>query len=301
MARRLTPRRYPMLFDIGEHGLLDTLMLKDRHFPDTTLRNCQKTLAQLVDDGFLVGTKLTVSYICDQGDKPRHREKRIPTLYGLTEYCANELEKLTDERPQRVQRSTPAPHTYHHRRACVQVRLAFDAGITAASLASAEWTLESDLASNARADTPPNQRSLLFHHCGLGPATVSLQPDMACLVTLPSNKQSQTRLGIWWEVDRSTEGLKQLKNRKKLIAYQLLIEQKLFSPYWQEVDHFRICWVVESKRRIDTIRKALDGHPIGERFRFLIVADRDCGNLLTDRIWYTISGDDKERRAIYTA
>ncbi len=161
MSVSLRPRHIELFADIGEHGGLDTLMVKERHYPTVTLRRCQQKLLEFQRDGFLRSTNLTVCCASDGNLSPGAIEKRVPAIHCITERAAAAVEDATGIWPARVLRSDPKPETLLHRRACVQARLAFDASCAAVSLPRPNWILESDARHDLPADVPPNHRSVL--------------------------------------------------------------------------------------------------------------------------------------------
>ena len=161
-----------------------------------------------------------------QGGRCRTEEPsrggRIPTLPFLTDVGADLVESVTGNRPQRVLRSRPAAVTFLNRREIVRVMRAFDIGCDAAGLQRPDWIMEQDAWHTAPKHLPPNQKRPLYHDFGHGITCLS---DIACRLTIGA-----TVLVLFWEIDLSTEGCKQLRTASKTDGYVELIRRGVSTP-----------------------------------------------------------------------
>ncbi|MCA9000220.1 MAG: hypothetical protein KDA80_24695 [Planctomycetaceae bacterium] len=284
---RLDHRDLEFLSALGRYGLLTT---EDAHdfYPGLKRNSVQKRLRLLVGAGVTRATKLAVWFADDQNTQ---NGGRIPSLHSLTETGASLVESQTGQRPQRVLRSHPTPATFLHRREIVRVMRAFDLGCDAVSLARPNWVMEQDPWAGAPRKVPPNQRRLLYHEFDGG---LTCLPDIACRFRI-----GQTELALFWEVDLSTEGKKQLRKASKTDGYVRLFNDRAFHRYWPDLATTRcyVIWVFPTSKRIATLREVLSGHMIAPACRLLSAKNLDqSSTLLTTEVWETVDG---ERRVMY--
>lgn len=168
---------------------------------------------------------------------------------------------------------------------------AFDQGCDAAKLQRPDWIMEQDAWHAAPKGLPPNQRRQLYHDFGNG---VTCLPDIACRLVIGS-----TTLVLFWEVDLSTEGRKQLRKASKTTGYVELIKQQAFRRYWPSTIDARcfVLWVAPTAKRFPSLRDTIGQHAIAPVCRMLESASLDNpAELLTAEHWETMDG---QRRKIY--
>lgn len=277
---------------LGTVGILDT---NDAtiHYPKHKLNSVQNRLRLLASNRLIRATKLLVAF-----DRPGvvDRGGRIPTLFSLTPYGADLVESMTGVRPPRCLNSDPAPATFLHRQDVARVVSSFSASCQSASLPVPNWVMEQDVWVNGPKKLLPNQRKLLYHRMETINGTVTCHPDMACRLKLPTSE-----VALFFEVDRSTEGHKQLTESTRMEAYMLLFKSRGYERYWPGfVAKFEfLMWVCPSQHRIDNLRSSFAFHPLADRMRFALLEPfNKRKDVLQTPIWQNIMG---ERRQIYLA
>lgn len=282
---RSGPDDIAFLADCGRYGTLSTSEASD-YFPALKPNSVLRRLRLMAQNGLTSTTRIEVW----RTDEPS-KGGRIPTLHSLTEVGADLVESVTGDRPQRILRSRPAAATFLHRREIVRVMRAFDQGCDAAKLQRPDWIMEQDAWHAAPKGLPPNQRRQLYHDFGNG---VTCLPDIACRLVIGS-----TTLVLFWEVDLSTEGRKQLRKASKTTGYVELIKQQAFRRYWPSTIDARcfVLWVTPTTKRFEGLRATIGKHDVGGACRMLAATALDNPtNLLTNAHWQTMTG---ELRAIY--
>lgn len=272
------------LIGLGRYGLLSTEQAAD-FYVNYKLNSVQKRLRLLTQNGLTRMTKLSVWFA---GEKQNSKGGRVPTLHALTDEGARLIEMQTGVYPERILRSDPSPGTFWHRQQIVRVMRAIDLACDAVEVDRPEWIMEQDAWTNANPKLPPNQRRMLYHDLGHG---LICQPDLACRFRI-----GKTELALFWEVDLSTEGKKQLRKAAKTDSYVALFNQRAYQCYWPDLNTNRnhVIWVAPTRKRIATLREVMQSHPIGPACRFLSATDiKDPNKLLVTPVWQTISGESR--------
>jgi hypothetical protein len=275
-----------ILIDIGEHVSLDTDDVRQRHLPHVTPRRVRQVLHGLTVDGLLHSRTLAVwDYAHNEVARTRpKRGGRIPAQYFLTEDGGAYVAGLIGIEP-RVLKSSPTANTLRHRRQCVKTRLLCEGACDRESIASS-WILEED----QRADVttgPPNQRKVLYHSYQLGHRRFTCQPDIAALLELPD---APVPLALVFEVDLSTEGTKQLRN--KLPGLNAFLEQQSFHAYWPQLDArcVRVLWVFHSEARRENVVKLFQSDAVASSFRYGVFSELTADNFLREPVWLDRDG-----------
>jgi hypothetical protein len=295
---QLQPRDEGVLIEIGEVGLLDTLLIHQRHMRGVTLRRCQQRMREVEACGLTHAVHLRVWFGWRGGGA-------VPTIHCLTERGASVVESLTGQRPKRVLHNDPAPETWHHRLAVVRGRLAFDDGCRSAGLTLPEWFMEQDRRDDADPNEPPSRRRVLYHEFNGGKKKFTCQPDAASLLLIPRNverpAEGTTALLAYWEFDRSRERTGQVTNKCR--GYAALLERRDYRRYWPQAEQaaVRVFWVCPSRQRIESLRQAMRDEPIAGSFRFTTVAELQADAALVAPIWQTIDGQRREILRLPTA
>ena len=279
------------LSNVGIFGILSTEDAR-RSYPDYKENSIHKRLRLMTDNGLIKAARLRVEF--DRG-ADSGKGGRLPSLFSLTPAGADLLESMTGERPARVLNSDLAPSTYMHRREISEVVQIFTGSCLEAGLPMPRWVLEQDMWKGASAQLPPNQRRYLYHAMAVDGRRLICQPDIACYLQLP-----KTQVVIFWEIDRSTEGRKQLREAPKTDAYFTLMATKGFKRYWPDLPdemHQFVFWVCPTPERLESLKTIYKDQGIADRLRFTHrkIFTRQQ-NVITARIWETING---ELRQIY--
>ena len=140
----------------------------------------------------------------------------------------------------------------------------------------------------------PQHRRVLYHEFRDQSGLITCQPDAAALLTIPHPSGEEAKgstLGIFFEIDRSTEGLAQCL--EKIPGYAALSEQRAFVPYWPQIldRNIRVFWIVPSHKRIANLAAALRKLPGTSAFRFIGLPDCQPDRLLTEPVWYDVKGN----------
>lgn len=274
------------LQSIGLYGMLNTLDVRSC-YPGYKENSIHKRLRLLTENGLVRAARLRVAF-----DHSGNAEKggRLPSLYSLTPAGADFLEAATGERPARVLNSDLAPSTYMHRHEISEVVQIFTRSCLEANLPTPRWVLEQDVWKDAQSTLPPNQRRCLYHAMAIEGKRLICQPDIACLLQLPS-----AQVVLYWEIDRATEGRKQLREPAKTDAYLMLMGTQGFQRYWPDVpkEAFQfVFWVCPTPERLESLKTVFKDHKIAGHLR---LTHRQIfnneSNVVTSPIWQTINGD----------
>ncbi len=294
-----TERDFTILRDIGEHGLLDTRMIHQRHWPEgTEIRSCQKRMAILKKEGLVCDAPLVVARQISSQSPNRSKKfgGSLPTAYGLTPKGAEVLLEETGEAAKRISRSDPAPVTLLHRLGVVAVRLAFDEGAKAAGLAAPQWILEQDTYSNARLDQPAEKRHLLYERFRSGEnQDVSCRPDASVLLRHATGGDSSSPRFLvgYLEIDRSTNSPD--RELAKSPGYDCLLRSGVVRQHWpclhqSDADAVRVFYVCESVERIASLASVLRDQPVAAFYRFGIKQEVLSEGVLREPIWRDTQG-----------
>jgi hypothetical protein len=279
------------LQDIGLFGMLSSVDVR-RCYAGYKENSVHKRLRLLAENGLVCVAKIRVAF-----DRSGDADKggRLPSLYSLTPAGADFVESVTGERPIRVLNSDLAPSTYLHRHEISEAVQIVTRSCAEANLPMPQWVLEQDMWKDAPAQLPPNQRRCLYHAMTVGTRRLICQPDIACLLQLPSSP-----VVLYWEIDRSTEGRKQLREPAKSDAYISLMATHGFQRYWPDVSiqtYQYVIWVCPTPERLESLRQVFKDHIVAKHMRLshrgLFNAET---NVVTAPIWQTIDG---EWRSIY--
>ena len=125
--------------------------------------------------------------------------------------------------------------------------------------------------------------------------TVSSCPDVSSSAsrTPPRLKLPKTEVALFFEIDRSTEGHKQIIESSRLDAYVELFNRRLYRRYWTDLEtkYHYVMWVCRSKQRIDNLKTTLGKHPITNASRFCVFSHFTEGrDVVTSSVWQTSSG-----------
>ena len=287
-ALHIQDRDLNVLTELGELGILDTDTIRDRHFPtDKTGRACQRRLKSLSDHGLIKKAALVVT-------SGAQKTGRLPTLHCLTPKGSDVLEASGRASAARVSRSDPQPITLLHRLAIVKVRLALDDACRYRTLDAPEWIMEQDTDSKVPTDAPLSKRLVLYHTYPNGRNKVTCRPDAASLLRIPkADGEGTVPLLGYWEIDRSTESLTQI--RGKLPGYTAFFKHQSYLKHWPNLRSpaVRTFFICQTEQRMRNIIEAVRGRPVADFLRFAIQRDLDPQRLLTEPIWHTVAGEQR--------
>lgn len=284
---RLNSQDIGFLVAMGRYSLLSSEDACDFYVglkPNSVLRR----LRLLAQSGLTNAVKLAVWSATDES---LSKCGRIPALHALTDEGARVIEEQTGDRPTRVLRSAPSPATFLHRREIVRVMRAFDVACDKAGLEYPTWVMEHDPWHAAPKAVPLAHRRLLAHEFAKG---LSCHPDIACRFRIGSSE-----LVLYWEIDLSTEGRKQIRKAAKTDGYTRLFNEQGWKRYWPDLNTSKrfVIWVAPTQRRIRSLQDALRDQAISPACRFLAATYFSSSeSLLTSDIWETVNG---ERRPMY--
>lgn len=278
---------------LGQLGCLDTATIHRRNYTLLTLRGCQRRLRLAAEAGYLRRAPLAVCFARQvvSGAGVISRGGAVPVLHAITDKAADVVERETGVRPRRVLRSDPAAATFLHRWQVVLFRLALDDAVAAAGLESVDWVMEQDPWIEAPDGLPPNQRRLLYHRFGTAATSVTCQPDGASLLRIPAGAgRLPTELLGLWEIDRGSEGLKQIQ--RKLPGYEAYLKAEGWLRYFHDVQKpiARLFWIGSSAERVKQLRGAVANSAVASFCRFAIAAEVTSQTVLHAPIWQTTDG-----------
>jgi hypothetical protein len=279
----LQDRDYRIFADVGERDCLDRVDIHERHFPDVSYRRCGQKCQMYGEAGLVHCVKLTVAYAEGGG----YRNRRIPTVYFLTEPGAEAVEFWCGEYPRRVLRTDLKAQTILHRIRCSHIRLKVEAACQVFSLSS-DWLMEPDMWPDAPKDALPQQRRVLYHRFRDGRKPYTCQPDLGSRVHKPGTPAG---LGLFYEADLSSMGRKSL--RGKLAGYQAVLKHESFRSYWPDIgrDNIRILWVFQTALRLQSVAADFREFEVAEQFRYAVFDELKPETLLTEPVWFDRNSD----------
>jgi len=284
MPRRffLMPRDVRILELLGDYGIMPSTMLHERFWRGKGLRACQNRLALLCEHGLLRSMIPSIQ-------TGRLRGGAVPIVYALTPKGADLVEAETALRPQRLVHQPLSAMTLHHRLDLLRTRLLWDDACTAASCPRPQWFLDSDHNPNASTTASPTQRKLLDDSFKERGQRVVYCPDAVCLTKLPGPHGTIPLICVW-EIDRSTEGHRQLT--EKLPGLALSLRSKVYRKHFPEtpVEHFRSMWITRTDRRLQEIRKPFQSHEVAPVLRFAALRTLQPCFSLYDSVWTDADG-----------
>lgn len=285
----LQARDLAILETIGELGTADTEIVHQLHFPnDKTGRACQQRLKKIADEGLLKSKRVIV---IDSG-MPGGSQ---PMLYFLTESGADLVERETGTRPRRVTRSDPHDFTLRHRLATVWARLEIDRAAGLAGIVAPEWIMEQDARSGgkARKGRSPTEDIILKKTYHRDNRSFSFWPDASFHLQVPYKGDSASLLA-YIELDRSTEGHKQWREKKLPGIEAFLNDPKGWRSHWPHVDGPTIVVLVlcKSERRISELIETIKPSPAAARIRFAKYPLAPQ-TVLTSDVWQDCQGELK--------
>lgn len=282
---RFQNRDLAMLGELGQVVWMSTACIHRRHFPaDNSGEATRRRLRTFVGHGLIESIELHLATRPQQG--------RLHRYHRLLPYGAEVLTDLTGVPPARLQRSSPAkPHKIQHRAGMGESILEFNDACRGRELPDPSWILEYDPIPNAPAKAPFHQRYLICDEV-LDDAGQPRRvwPDAMSALTVP-HKGSISQLALAWEFDRGTETLTQV--REKLHPYLIWIAGKGYQAHFRDSRDVRVCFIAPSRRRMASMIKYVRDHRIGPFLRFVSVEDFKADRILTEPIWYDVTGHAK--------
>lgn len=291
-ALQMNPRDFGVLSDLGEYGFLDTPMIHALRFRGVTMRRCRQKLAQYLEHDLIVLCPPLVTY-----SRTGHAEK-VPHIYALSERGAELVESHFGLPVKRILRSKPKPETIMHRLELTRLRIAFDGAFRRSELTVPEWILEQDCRDDLPDNVPPNQRSMLFHRFQQDGQIYSCRPDAVCRFALPIGaSDDMVPLVFYWEIDRSTEGHKQIR-KQKISGHTELIKQQSWVRYWPDLigATARILYTTRSEERSEKLATTYRPTSVSRFVRFGELHCVTAAKALLQPIWLDCEG---QRRRIW--
>ncbi|MEM7478455.1 MAG: replication-relaxation family protein [Planctomycetota bacterium] len=275
-------RDISVFVDLGEFGLLSADMIHSLYWSGKTIRACQNRLHLYASHGLVHVMSVDVA-----NAGLNSKQGRQPYLYSLTPKGADIVEDTIGERPRRVLQKPLKAMTLRHRQEIVTVRLAWDSACNSERFESPTWIMEQDIRQRKR--NMPVAPRLLYHVFGEGEARAVCRPDAACLSELQIKGQLVSLL-TFWEIDRSTEGQKQI--RAKSPGYEMLLKQRSYSEYFRlpAKCEVRVMFVCKSESRIREMQKQTLTPLLKASFRYTTLPEVQNANLFRDPIWQNNAG-----------
>lgn len=282
---RLQDRDFHIIRELGTVIWMSTDTIHSRHFPDDrTGEAARRRLRLFARHGLIESFDLHITSAGKTG--------RCPRFHRLTEYGAEVLRDFTGVSAPRVMKgSPPKPHTIQHRAGMGETLLSFNDACNRKQLPESEWLLEYDTRSTSRPNAPFHER---FQICDevtdANGRRWRVWPDALSTLNVPHNG-SVAQLAIAWEYDRATETLTQIT--EKLDPYLVWLNDKRYRDHFPDARDLRICFIVPSHRRMQSLIAATRDHRIAAFLRFVSVTDFTPARILDAPIWYTTGGDAK--------
>lgn len=282
---RLQDRDLCILRELGTVIWMSTETIHRRHFAaDQTGEAVRRRLRLFAKHGLIESVDLNITTSGKSGRSPR--------FHRLLEYGAEVLLDTTGIRADRVLRALPPkPHTIQHRAGMGETLLNFCDACERKQLPASEWLLEYDATQSARPNSPFHERFLICDEVtDSSGRKLRVWPDAISTLNVPHNG-SIAQLAFAWEYDRGTETLTQLQG--KLDPYAVWVAEKRYESHFPHARDVRICFVLPTQRRLQSVIAAVREHRIAKYLRFVSVTDFTPARILDAPIWFTTDGEAK--------
>ena len=174
------------------------------------------------------------------------------------------------------------------------VLLRFNDACDAHKLPKSKWYLEYDAIAGAAPKSPFEDRyEICFSVIDHQGQKLRVWPDAMSSLSIP-DKGKLSQLAFAWEYDRSTETQTQLVD--KLEPYAIWIASKGYQQHYAQAVDIRVCFVLQSRRRLKTTIDSCKNHRVAKYLRFVLIDDFTPDKILAAPIWYDANG--KARRII---
>lgn len=273
---RYQERCVELLTELGEVGIQDETLIRERHFPnDNSGRACPKKMTQYINVGLVEVLEI-----------------RGLKVYRLTQFGAEEVERLTGRPPKRVGRGDPPKEkTLLHRLGVIRVRLAFDDACKHAGFDAPDWIMEYDPAPGAKTGESLDKRFKLCESFSSGSQKRhTCWADLAGQVRFPSDPPWE--LLAYYEYDRSTMTSTEIS--EKLPGYERLIGRKVYERHWPSAGRHivRVLFICKSEQRIANLIEIVRSSPVAACFRFATEESlQPVESLFTRSIWHATDGE----------
>lgn len=282
---RLQDRDFGVLRDLGTVLWMGTPLINERHFPiDKTGESTRRRLRVLAAHEMIESFDLHVTARKDEG--------RMPRYHRLLPYGGELLTEFTGESPARMLRSSPPkPHTIQHRAGMGEVVLKFNDACRLKQLPKSQWLLEYDAIRGASPKSPFDERyEICYAVIDNAGNKLRVWPDALSSLNVP-NDGTISQLALAWEYDRGTETQTQLLD--KLNPYALWIASKAYRQHFPSAVNVRVCFVLQSERRLKSTIDGINGHAAASFLRFVTVGDFHADRILTAPVWRDANGQPK--------
>lgn len=282
---RLQERDFELLSELGTVIWMSTDTIHRRHFPvDTSGEATRRRLRSLAAHGLIESFDLHITVAGKNGRSPRY--------HRLTQYGAEVLADAVGIKCPRVMKAQPPkPHTIQHRAGMGETLLNFSDACDAKGLPRSEWFLEYDATRFATANAPFHERFLICDEVTDSTGRAHrVWPDALSTLNVPHGG-TVAQLALAWEYDRGTETLTQV--RDKLDPYAIWIAEKRYQTHFPDARDVRTCFVLPSRRRMESVIEAVRDHRAASYLRFVTVADFTADRILDAPIWHCADGQAK--------
>lgn len=275
----ITERDLAVLCAVARYFVLNRPQIQSLCFPeDSDGRITRRRLIKLVKHGVL--QKQPVQ-ICDlDGGTPS--AVYYPARRGL-EIIA---EHFSDKSFLRVSTQAPQPHCVRHWLAISETHMIFDQAIAAQSTVQmVGWLNEWDTISTEA--TEPENRFCLYSLLEDSPRLVNA-PDASFLLGLGSHRKV-----YYLEQDMNTTGVDRIAAAKTK-GFAELAKREWHRRHWPEttVATFTVLMIAPNARRRDHLRRAINGKPGCELWRFIAKDEFTPQSALSSLILYRCDSDE---------
>lgn len=207
-----------------------------------------------------------------------------PVYFPSQKGCVFLADYFDDQRYLTTPTQAPIPHHTYHWLAVAETHIALDEAVASDETVSIEgWLNEWDVCN--KDEDRPEKRYQLYTVLRERPRLVCV-PDAGFL--LSRNGQSKV---YYLEQDRATSGSRQIAN-SKTAGYAEMAQRLLHRRHFPEasLDEFSVLMVTPNAKRRDLLRRAIQGKPGWELWRFVSAEDLQPGKLLYEPIYFTCDG-----------
>lgn len=274
----ITERDIALLQAVARYHVLNRPQIQALCFPaDGSGRATRRRLQALVSEHFINRYRLLVHH-------PREVSAG-PVYYPAPRGCEFLAEYFDDERYLTTPTQPPQSHHVFHWLAVSETHLALDAAIARQNRVRLEdWLNEWDVVN--KDESAPERRFRIYTLLRESPRLVCA-PDAAFLLSVDSHKKV-----FYLEQDRDTSGVRRVA-ASKTPGFAELAQRGLHRRHFPEstVPTFTVLMIAPNARRRDALKKALDGKPGAELWRFAAAPELTPETFLYRPIFHPCRGE----------
>ena len=279
----LTTRDIPVLVALGRYFLMNRRMIQQEcYLTDRDGRLSRRRLMVLHQDGYINKQRMLVVNPRDETPAPVYHLAKKGCQF-LAEYCEDDcylLKPTTIAQPM---------HLYHYL-AVANTHLLLDQSITQSEVKLLQWCNEQEYLNPQESD--PKRRMKLYTELKTKPKKIVCAPDSGFLLEIGGHR------GVFYleqDRDRDNYSHKRVAALKSPGYFELHRRQHYRKQFpTTTLNRFSVLMVTPNEKRRDALRRAFEGKPALEFWRFSSLTDMTPETFLHEPIWYRTGSDDPE-------